>query len=143
MSARLLLTPLFAWLAQGGSGAFLILRESGVTDSGSQRRTGSERLGAKISTKEFERAAAEGRMVTLRRNESIERRGYVAGMDDYHWRLVDTSGAVMLCHKALWPEVYFSSQPTLDDEPEDVRNRIIEVSQSFRRRCAEKLGKHL
>lgn len=114
-----------------------------MADSGRDRRDRAERLGAKISTKEFERAAYEGRRVTLRRNESIERQGYVAGMDDYHWKLVDVTGAVALFHKALWPEVYFSPHPTLDSEPEDVRNHVIEVSQSFRKHCAEKLGKHL
>ena len=56
--------------------------------------------GAVVSRKTIALAAIEERMVTFTLGPDWKINGFVCGMDDYHWKVVDGGGNVHLIHKS-------------------------------------------
>lgn len=73
----------------------------------------NQRQGSAVSTKELGRAAVEGRRLILTFTSGARVEGYLAGMDDYHWKIVDPDGGVLLIHKSA-PEIIRISDADLD-----------------------------
>lgn len=58
--------------------------------------------------------------------------GFIYGMDDYHWGLVDCTGLTMMVHKTA-SLVRFLGY-TLDALPRDQQDKVLPVVQPFRNR---------
>lgn len=72
--------------------------------------------GATVSRKTIALAAIEERMLTFSLGPDWKIRGFVCGMDDYHWKVVDAGGNVHLIHKGRAVVTIHSIQNSLDDE---------------------------
>lgn len=90
--------------------------------------------GAHLSNKQIARAAVDGKIVTFfSAPESILARGYVVGMDDYHWMVYTSSGDIALVHKSA-PMVKIS-----EIGPPDEIHKAARVGESFWAYCRENI----
>lgn len=92
--------------------------------------------------KDLERAAAEGRAISLSTPASEEHvLGYLAGMDTYHLKIVPTNyvGAIQYVHKGLWPIITITVL-SLDQDPN--REVIEPIVAAFRAHCQRVLRGH-
>lgn len=53
-----------------------------------------------MSTKQMARTVMDGKMVTVQDGKTEPITGYLAGMDDFNWFIVEPSGAQHIIHKA-------------------------------------------
>jgi hypothetical protein len=103
-----------------------------ATPGGTDRRL----VGSELSRRQLGRAAVDGRAITffLTRDWSIS--GYLVGMDDFHWFIVDLEqGSTLLLHKGLIPCLAINSDPTLQGSPHEAR--VMAVGSKFLNYCAE------
>lgn len=100
------------------------------------------RTGDWMLRKDLERAAAEGRAISVSTPASEDNiLGYLAGMDTYHLKLVPVNyiGAIQYVHKGLWPVITITVA-TLDQDPN--REEIEPIVAAFRARCQRVLRGH-
>lgn len=96
-----------------------------------------------MSDGQIRQAAARGRKVTfqfLSVQPVHEITGYIVGMDDYHWFIAGVVPAdrrlggpieKLLVHKARPDAILLHDANTLDSEPTEVRDALVQVGQSF------------
>lgn len=83
-----------------------------------------------MSTKQISRAATDGRKLAFN-TMSTSVVGYVVGMDDYHWLVMNLiSDTLALVHKGSTPTVIFMEE-MLAGEGDDLQERVREVGQPF------------
>jgi hypothetical protein len=89
------------------------------------------RTGSIASTKAMARAAVEGRLITFSFSEEWIISGYLIGMDDFHWVIVEMASNLKtnLIHKSV-PHVVIGTS-TLDTESEEFQRRAKEMGESF------------
>lgn len=80
----------------------------------------SVRRGSEASDRQVHFAVKDGRHVTFRMDGPYPPlNGYVIGVDDYHWVVLDREGATHLVHKSCqWVTI---GRPMLDSESEEIR----------------------
>lgn len=90
--------------------------------------------GAHMSSMQLARTVIEGqRVVFTTTAATID--GYLCGMDDYHWMVVQATGEVVLVHKAQTPVVTIKSVKTYQDE--DRREVLEKIIGPFREHVAK------
>lgn len=90
----------------------------------------SEIRGASMSTSQMTYAALDTRRVTAHIMPEFTIEGYLAGMDDFHWLIVDTDGGLTLVHKSA-PVVRIARGSTYDEETEAARCLMDPILQPF------------
>jgi hypothetical protein len=76
------------------------------------------RQGNAMSTKQVARTVLDGKLITFRpfpAEPTFTVCGYVYGMDDYHWAVVESGGQTHLVHKAA-PVVTMADESTFEQE---------------------------
>lgn len=69
-----------------------------------------------MSRKQIARTVLNGQQVTFESPSGSMVRGYVYGMDDYHWAVVSPNGQTSLVHKAGAPVIRIHPECTYEDE---------------------------
>ncbi len=74
------------------------------------------KTGSEMSSKQLARTVVDGRLLTfhLLNGESIK--GYLCGMDDFHWMIVTTDEEKHLIHKAAAALIKIAPEPTYDEK---------------------------
>lgn len=70
-------------------------RTSGTTPGGAPKR------GSAFSDKQIAFAVKDGKPVRVYFDDCLQIQGWICGIDDYHWGVVDASGEVNLVHKSV------------------------------------------
>lgn len=84
---------------------------TGTTDAPAQGSAATARRGSSFSDKQIYASVKEGRQIRVTvEGEPFE--GWVYGVDDFHWGLVDAEGATVLVHKSAPVVVFLPSQKT-------------------------------
>lgn len=96
--------------------------------SGVDRRA---RRGSDTSDKQIYRAVKDGRLITFHVFADLTVRGYVYGMDDYHWAVVTADTQTWMVHKSA-PAVQVSAASSLEEEPN--REAIEAIVSPYRNR---------
>lgn len=86
------------------------------------------RRGSNASDKQIAHAVADSRQVQVGVNGSTIN-GYVMGMDDYHWVVVDTKTTVHLVHKSA--PLFTIGRRTLSDELQTVQDELTPMLAPF------------
>ncbi len=86
-----------------------------------------------MSSKQLARSVIEGRQVTFD-TETGTFRGYLCGMDDFHWMIVTSNGFQLLIHKSA-PVVTMGKDCTYDSE--EHKDVLEDVVAPFRRYVEE------
>ena len=77
------------------------------------------------------RTVLDGKQVTFKWPSSgAEITGYLCGMDDFHWMVIEPSTTKHLVHKGSAPLISFAGTKTYDDEPN--RKALEQVIAPFR-----------
>lgn len=80
-----------------------------------------------MSSKQLARTVVDGRKIALSLpypQDKVE--GYLAGMDDFHWLVLDPNGQQHLIHKGSASRITLADEPTYQDEPErELLERIV------------------
>lgn len=84
---------------------------------------GKARKGSHASTSQIAWSVRDGKAVTAFLNGHEPIRGWVAGMDDYHWIVVDEEGHTTLVHKSA-PAMQIESSPSIESAPQAVQDRV-------------------
>jgi hypothetical protein len=87
------------------------------------------------STKAMARAAVDGRLITFSFSEERAISGYLIGMDDFHWVIVEMGRGpnTNLIHKSV-PHVAIGN-PNLANESEEFQKRVREMGEPFWSYC--------
>ena len=94
-----------------------------------------------MSSKQIARSVLNGHLVTFAYERMPPVIGYVAGMDEYHWLVLDpTSGKRRLIHKGLSPIIEIEESSSYLELDVDHLRRLEEVLAPFRRKLAERFG---
>lgn len=89
-----------------------------------------------MSSKQMARTVLDGRMVSFRWPASnAEVTGYLCGMDDFHWMVIEPSTTKHLVHKGQTPMISFATKKTYDGEPN--KAALEQVIGPFREALAE------
>jgi hypothetical protein len=91
---------------------------------------------ANTSTNTMRKAAANGSLLVFR-GPSWEIRGYLCGMDDFHWKVVDIDGTVSLIHKSQ-ASVSIYEAHTIEDLDTEDRETVQGIAGSFRQHCSHR-----
>ncbi len=95
----------------------------------------SRRQAAEMSTRQITESVLRGRRVVFTYERRPPVSGYVAGLDDFHWMVVDpVTLNVLLVHKALAPVVEIARESSYLEEPNLVE--IDRIVSPFRRSLA-------
>lgn len=100
-----------------------------MPDSAAPRRAASR--GSVMSDKQVNAAVRDNRQVQALLHDGTQVAGWICGVDDYHWALVDESAVVHLVHKSA-PSLTIL-RPTLDTLlPLDQRGAILKIVNPYR-----------
>lgn len=96
-------------------------------------RTGRSRRGSDVSERQIAFAVRDGKAVTAMLPDGRGLRGYVIGIDDYHWVIIEPdTEQVHLVHKSS-PVLSIAKDSTLDGEPKAIK----EACSSFRSKVTQ------
>lgn len=90
-----------------------------------------------MSTKQVAHTVVDGKLIIFRPFPTFPDftiTGYVYGMDDYHWAVVEPSGAKHLVHKGA-PIFTLADESTFDSEP--LKESLTKLVGPFRRYVEE------
>ena len=82
-----------------------------------------------LSDKELAQSARDGYAVTFTKSDGAKITGYIAGWDDFHWKVVDHTAAKHLVHKS---GTHLTPRPDIKLQEEDERAAIEEIVVPFR-----------
>lgn len=83
------------------------------------------RGGSSLSTKQLARTAVDGKALTIR-VDGENLRGYLCGMDDFHWMIVTPDGEKHLVHKGSASIITLADEPSYEaEENHDVLERVV------------------
>jgi len=73
-----------------------------------------------MSTKQLARTVIDGRLLHFRFASGVPSnlKGYLCGMDDFHWMIVTSKGQQHLVHKGSASIITIADEPSYADEPE-------------------------
>ena len=74
------------------------------------------RDGSAMSSKQLARTVHDGKMLTFHLTTGDDIKGYLCGMDDYHWMIVTTDGEIHLIHKGGAIVIDISAQATYHEK---------------------------
>ena len=116
-------------------------REPGYLPVSTQRGivTKGNKQGSAVSTRDMLKAAHEGRRLTIRLQDSTVMECYLAGMDDYHWKVVtiEEPPRVHLVHKTAAAVITIGGP---DLEEQDNTEAITAIVSGFQAFAARSLG---
>lgn len=87
--------------------------------------------GASVSTRDMCKAAVDGRLLKIRLIDGHELCGYLAGMDDYHWKVVTPKLEVSLVHKAAAAVIVINGPTLAEESRREAIEAIIRPFQGF------------
>lgn len=74
------------------------------------------RVGSSMSNKQLARTVLDGKPVTFRFAKDDQVTGYLCGMDDFHWLIIESSGEKHLIHKGSAPRITLGDSASYADE---------------------------
>ena len=99
------------------------------------------RMGSAMSNKQLARTVIDGRLVTFRLQNNDEIKGYLCGLDDFHWMVITPRGKKHLVHKGSASVIDLADDSTYPNE--ESRPELEEVVGPFRRYVeTEFFGRH-
>jgi hypothetical protein len=101
-------------------------------------KKGGEPTGSAVSTKQLAYTVRDGRLVIFHLSNDVAVKGYLAGMDGYHWLVITPALSIFLIHKSC----AYVDLGKLDQEPslanEDNKDEIERLVRPFRQWLRER-----
>jgi hypothetical protein len=88
--------------------------------------------GSALSTKQMAKTVVEGRIVEFHMPDASVHSGYLCGMDDYHWMIINREMVKSLIHKAGAPRIVLPDVDSYDEIPPEIRDKMEVLVAPFR-----------